>query len=137
MKKDIHPKYNKKVTFTCACGATFVAGSTIQDDFKTEICSKCHPFYTGKQKLLDTSGRVEKFLAKRKRAEEALNKAKGTKEEPEVEEKAEVEEAVEKPEVKEAVEKPEVKEAPEKPEKTEVEEAPEKEDKKTEEKPKK
>ena len=63
MKKDTHPTY-QDITFTCACGATFTAGSTIKGDFKTEICSKCHPFYTGKQKLVDTARRVEKFQAK-------------------------------------------------------------------------
>ena len=70
MKTEIHPKY-QDVNFTCACGATFVAGSTIgKEEFQTEICSACHPFYTGKQKLIDSSGRVDKFMAKRKKAEE-------------------------------------------------------------------
>ncbi len=73
MKKDIHPQF-KTITFTCACGATFVAGSTLQEDFHTEICSNCHPFFTGKQKLVDTSGRVDKFMAKRKKAAETAEK---------------------------------------------------------------
>ncbi len=74
MKKDTHPTY-KDTTFTCACGAVFTAGSTISDDeFKTEICSKCHPFYTGKQKLVDTSGRVDKFVAKMKKAQALKDK---------------------------------------------------------------
>jgi large subunit ribosomal protein L31 len=73
MKTDIHPKY-QDIKFTCACGATFVAGSTVKDDFKTEICSNCHPFYTGKQKLVDTSGRVDKFMAKMKKAQEKAEK---------------------------------------------------------------
>lgn len=68
MKKEIHPKY-QDITFTCACGAKFVAGSTLQKEFKTEICSQCHPFFTGKQKLIDSSGRVDKFLAKMKKAQ--------------------------------------------------------------------
>jgi large subunit ribosomal protein L31 len=68
MKKGVHPKY-QDVTFTCACGAKFVAGSTIKEEFKTEICSQCHPFFTGKQKLVDSSGRVDKFLAKMKKAQ--------------------------------------------------------------------
>ncbi len=63
MKKDIHPKYNKKAKVVCACGNTFVTGSTM-DEIKTELCSACHPFYTGKQKLVDTARRVEKFQAK-------------------------------------------------------------------------
>ena len=59
MKKKIHPKYyNAKVR--CACGNEFEIGST-QKEIKVEICSKCHPFFTGKQKLVDTAGRVEKF----------------------------------------------------------------------------
>ena len=60
MKKDIHPAYQKvKVTCT-SCGATFETKST-KGDMKVDICSKCHPFYTGKQKLVDTGGRVERF----------------------------------------------------------------------------
>ncbi len=71
MKSDIHPKYHQ-VTFSCVCGAKFVAGSTYpKDEFKTEICSQCHPFYTGKQKLVDSSGRVEKFMAKMKKAQKS------------------------------------------------------------------
>jgi len=62
MKKDIHPDY-KKATITCACGNSFQTYSTI-GDMKVEICSECHPFLTGKQKLVDSAGRVEKFLKK-------------------------------------------------------------------------
>lgn len=60
MKKDIHPKYNNKSTVTCACGATFPVGSTM-DTIAVEICSQCHPFYTGNDKVLDTAGRVDRF----------------------------------------------------------------------------
>ena len=60
MKKDIHPKYFPEARVICACGNTFTVGST-KDSIKVEICSKCHPFYTGKEKLVDTMGRVEKF----------------------------------------------------------------------------
>ncbi len=63
MKKDIHPKYNDKSAVICACGNSFTVGSTL-DEIKTELCSACHPFYTGKQKLVDTARRVEKFQAK-------------------------------------------------------------------------
>ena len=63
MKKDIHPQYNKKAKVICACGNNFETGSTL-DEIKTELCSMCHPFYTGKQKLVDTARRVEKFQAK-------------------------------------------------------------------------
>jgi len=59
MKKDIHPKY-EKATATCACGNTFETRST-KKEIKLEICSNCHPFFTGKQKLVDTAGMVEKF----------------------------------------------------------------------------
>ena len=60
MKKDIHPKYNNKSKVTCACGATFGVGSTM-DSINVEICSQCHPFYTGNEKVLDTAGRVDRF----------------------------------------------------------------------------
>lgn len=61
MKEKIHPQYNE-VTVKCACGETFTTGSTKKTDtIKVEICSKCHPFYTGKQKFVDQGGRVDKF----------------------------------------------------------------------------
>lgn len=63
MKKDIHPKYYPEAKVICACGNTFVTGSTMPE-IKSEICSACHPFYTGKQKLIDNARRVEKFQAK-------------------------------------------------------------------------
>jgi len=59
MKANIHPKYTE-VTVSCACGETFKTRST-KGDIRLEICSKCHPFFTGKQKLVDTAGRVERF----------------------------------------------------------------------------
>ena len=59
MKEGIHPKY-VKATVRCACGNTFGTGST-KEDLRVEICSKCHPFFSGKQKLVDTGGRVERF----------------------------------------------------------------------------
>ncbi len=62
MKTDIHPKYRKCVV-TCGCGETFETRST-RESISVEICSKCHPFYTGKQKFVDTAGRVEKFQKK-------------------------------------------------------------------------
>ncbi|MCJ7813795.1 MAG: 50S ribosomal protein L31 [Candidatus Atribacteria bacterium] len=62
MKKDIHPKY-EKATISCACGNTFETGST-KKNMKVEICSVCHPFFTGKQKIIDTAGRVERFNRK-------------------------------------------------------------------------
>ena len=65
MKKDIHPKYFDKAKVICACGYEFETGST-QAEIKTELCSNCHPFFTGKQKLVDTARRVEKFKDKLK-----------------------------------------------------------------------
>ncbi len=62
MKKDIHPKY-EATTITCACGEVIETRSTKQN-IKVEICSKCHPFFTGKQKLVDTGGRVDRFKKK-------------------------------------------------------------------------
>lgn len=63
MKAGIHPEY-KEITVTCACGNRFTTRSTLGHDLGVEVCSSCHPFYTGKQKVLDTGGRVEKFRQK-------------------------------------------------------------------------
>ena len=63
MKKDIHPQYNTECKVTCVCGNHFATGSTAKE-IKVELCSACHPFYTGKQKLVDSARRVEKFHAK-------------------------------------------------------------------------
>ena len=62
MKKDIHPEYHK-INAKCACGNEVEVG-TVNEEINVEICSSCHPFFTGKQKLVDTAGRVEKFLKK-------------------------------------------------------------------------
>lgn len=64
MKKDAHPAYTETATVTCACGRTFTVGSTAKE-LSVEICSACHPFYTGNDKIMDTAGRVEKFKARR------------------------------------------------------------------------
>lgn len=79
MKKDIHPTYHSDAKIKCACGAEFLAGST-EKEISVEICSACHPFYTGKQKLVDTAGRVDKFKAR----VEAAKKAGAKKSKPEV-----------------------------------------------------
>jgi large subunit ribosomal protein L31 len=60
MKKDIHPKYYKDAIIHCSCGKVFKIGSTRQE-MHVEVCSACHPFYTGQDKIIDTAGRVEKF----------------------------------------------------------------------------
>jgi len=62
MKSGIHPKYHK-TTVRCACGSEFETGSTVED-IHIEICSQCHPFFTGKQKLVDSAGRIERFKKK-------------------------------------------------------------------------
>ena len=59
MKPDVHPKYGE-CKVTCACGETFITGS-VKSELKVDVCSKCHPFFTGKQKLVDTGGRVDRF----------------------------------------------------------------------------
>lgn len=60
MKKDIHPKY-EEVTITCGCGNVIHTRSALAKDARIEVCSQCHPFYTGKQKIVDTGGRVDRF----------------------------------------------------------------------------
>ncbi len=80
MKSGIHPVY-KIVNVTCACGETFTTRST-KDDMRLEICAKCHPFFTGKQKLIDSAGRVERFERRYKNvpkgAAQSASKGKGT-----------------------------------------------------------
>lgn len=63
MKADIHPEYSE-VAVTCSCGNSFKTRSTLGRDLQVEVCSACHPFYTGKQKIMDTAGRVDKFRRK-------------------------------------------------------------------------
>jgi len=83
MKKNIHPKFYNQATITCSCGAILTTGAT-QEKMHIEICSQCHPFYTGKKKTLDTTGRVDRFkkLAEKSEAKkEAAKKAKTVKKE--------------------------------------------------------
>lgn len=70
MKTGIHPKYNTATKVTCACGNTFSTGSTV-DEIQVEICAKCHPFWSGEEKVLDTQGRVDRF---KKRATKTADK---------------------------------------------------------------
>lgn len=63
MKAEIHPKYDE-IKVNCTCGASFATRSTNGQDLNVEVCSSCHPFYTGKQKIVDSAGRVEKFRQK-------------------------------------------------------------------------
>lgn len=67
MKQNIHPVFYYEAKVKCACGAKFTVGST-KAEITTEICSHCHPFFTGKEKLIDTAGKVEKFKARRAKA---------------------------------------------------------------------
>lgn len=78
MKKDLHPEYNSPVTVTCSCGNTFATGSTLPT-IGIEICSACHPFYTGQQKLVDTAGRVDRFQERKAKQEALAGQRKGRK----------------------------------------------------------
>lgn len=75
MKKDIHPKYHDNAVIKCACGASYKVGS-VKEKIDVEICAACHPFFTGKEKLIDIAGRVEKFKAKRELAASAKTATK-------------------------------------------------------------
>jgi len=75
MKTDIHPQYYKDAKVSCSCGNKFTVGST-QKEIKVEICSACHPFFTGNEKIIDTAGRVEKFKARRAAAAKIPKKSK-------------------------------------------------------------
>ncbi len=72
MKKDIHPQYYSDAKFTCSCGATLTTGAT-QEEITVEVCSQCHPFYTGKRKVVDATGRVDRF----KKLSQKADKKKG------------------------------------------------------------
>jgi large subunit ribosomal protein L31 len=77
MKQDIHPQYFDEATVKCACGNTWKTGATFSE-ISVDICNKCHPFYTGKEKVLDTRGRVDKFKKRLTKSEDSL-KAKTEK----------------------------------------------------------
>lgn len=74
MQKEIHPKYNPNVKVKCSCGADFEVGSTV-DQIKVEICSNCHPLYTGNKRMVDTAGRVDRFQARLKKSEDMKKQA--------------------------------------------------------------
>jgi large subunit ribosomal protein L31 len=73
MKKDLHPQYFTNAKVVCACGNTFTTGST-SSELHVEICSNCHPFYTGKQNLIDTAGTIDKFKKRSSKAAEIKSK---------------------------------------------------------------
>lgn len=75
MKTGIHPNYNHNTKVTCSCGNTFLTGS-ILEEINTELCSKCHPFFTGEQKIVDTENRVAKFEEKREKAKTSFKSKK-------------------------------------------------------------
>lgn len=81
MKTDIHPTYNDAITVTCACGNSFETGST-ESAITVEVCSACHPFYTGKQKLVDVAGRVDKFRQRQQESESIKEATKDKKKAP-------------------------------------------------------
>jgi len=78
MKAGIHPAYNETKVI-CACGSTFVTRSTHKGDIRVEICSSCHPFFTGRQKLVDTEGRVDRFQKKVAKSKEIQDRKKAAK----------------------------------------------------------
>ena len=96
MKKGIHPKYYPDAKVVCSCGNTFTVGST-EKAIRTDVCSACHPFFTGEQRLVDTAGQVERFIRRLEKSEEIrveeLARLEAEGEEAEVEEKAEKETA--------------------------------------------
>ena len=123
MKTDIHPNY-QEITTTCSCGNVLPVMSTMKDNFSLDVCAKCHPFYTGKQKMLDSGGRVKKFQdrfgasgATKPKAKKAEAKAKEAATEEKAEEAVEapveeiVEETAKKAEVEDVVEETPAKEA--------------------------
>jgi large subunit ribosomal protein L31 len=69
MKKGIHPKYYPNAVVRCSCGNTFTVGAT-QEEIRTDVCSACHPFFTGEQRIVDTAGQVERFLKRLERRDE-------------------------------------------------------------------
>jgi len=78
MKKNIHPEYHKDAKVACACGNSFIIGST-KKEIRVELCNLCHPFYTGKQKFVDSARRVEKFQEKMSKVKQVAAARKGKK----------------------------------------------------------
>jgi len=90
MKADIHPKYYPHARVICSCGATWTTGSTVPE-IRTDVCSNCHPFYTGEQRIVDTAGQVERFMKRLERRQ-----SKVARREIEAKARAEAEEAARK-----------------------------------------
>lgn len=87
MKKDIHPKYFDKATVKCACGNTFNIGST-KESMEVEVCPKCHPFFTGEEKILETVGQIQKFKSRVAKKQTGLKSKKEKKADKRVAKKA-------------------------------------------------
>jgi len=79
MRKKIHPKYYSEATVRCSCGNTFTVGST-QEEIRTDVCSECHPFFTGEQRIVDTAGQVDRFIRRLEKRGEAVSRGKVTEE---------------------------------------------------------
>ncbi len=92
MKKDIHPNYFEDAVINCACGSSYTIGSTLKE-ISVELCANCHPFYTGKQKIIDTARRVEKFEARLGKKTEKITGKKTKREKRAAQKKAKREEA--------------------------------------------
>lgn len=78
MKPDIHPKWYPEATVICACGNSWKVGATVPE-IRTDVCSKCHPFFTGEQRIVDTEGQVDRFMRRLRAREEALREAEDRK----------------------------------------------------------
>ena len=118
MRQGIHPEYTE-VKATCSCGNIIVINSTLNEDISLDVCSACHPFYTGKQKLVDTGGRVERFEKRFGKKGKTENKKEEELQEPKVDavDKVKAEEVEEKAPKKEATKKSTSKKEPKKEEK--------------------
>ena len=79
MKPKIHPKWHENAQVTCACGYTWTVGATVKE-IRTDVCSKCHPFFTGEQRIVDTEGQVDRFMRRLKAREDALREVQERKE---------------------------------------------------------
>ena len=110
MKAEIHPDY-KEIKVSCSCGNSFKTKSTAKNDLNIEICSECHPFYTGKQKLIDTAGRVDRFRQKYEKKAAPANKPEAKVEKPAAPKKPTAEKASAKTEKPAAEKKPAIKKA--------------------------
>jgi len=79
MREKIHPKYHREAVVICACGNTWKVGST-RESLRTDLCSKCHPFFTGEQRIVDTAGQVDRFMRRLERRTEVFAQQEAAKE---------------------------------------------------------